>query len=125
MAFKPGDEGLPGARRAFCPRSGGISKHVRFGRRSMPGMLLSRYPGTLVRGESFAVFIIYIGWVAMAPYRLIYLSGIGGLIATYLLYIGLRLLLKRIRRKNTNNDMLVDLDYSDPIVMWTSKRGGS
>ncbi|MGO9612366.1 MAG: PIN domain-containing protein [Dissulfurispiraceae bacterium] len=73
----------------------------------------------------FAVLIIYIGWVATAPYRLIYLSGIGVIVATYLLYKGIKLILKRIGRKNTHNDMIVDLDYSDPTVMWTSKRGNS
>src|SRR5208283_537340 len=72
----------------------------------------------------FAMLIIYLGWVALAPYRLIYLCGMGGLVATYLLYIGFKLLLKRIRQKNTNSDMIVDLDYSDPTVMWTSKKGG-
>src|SRR5208283_2911636 len=73
----------------------------------------------------FAVLILYMGWVALAPYRLICLYGIGGIVGTYLLYKGFKLLLKRIRRKNSSSDMIVDLDYSDPILMWTSKKGGS
>ncbi len=73
----------------------------------------------------FAVFIIYIGWVGLAPYRRIRLYAIGGIVAMYLLHKGIKLLFKRKRLKNSSNDMIVDLDYSDPIVMWTSKKGGS
>ena len=78
-----------------------------------------------VFGVFFAVLIIYIGWMTLTPSPLICFYGIGGIVTTYLLYKGIKLLLKRIMRKNTSSDMIVDLDYSDPILIWTSKKGGS
>ncbi len=65
---------------------------------------------------------IYIGWVALAQYRLMCFYLIVGVAISYLLLQIARAAVKSIMRRHTVYPAIEDLDYNDPIVMWTSKR---